>query len=135
MKHRNYVQRPTAANTRSVTALNALPIDRSFSLFLLETQQAGFQYDARRLFSPLHNNPRLSLLCDAQKHYDENFIVVEREVRRLGFIPGQDNGILSQIKDRGEAFHARVRQLKQSLNPWERVEMRGLIEMCLRNQL
>ena len=99
MKHRNYIQRLTTTNTRSVTALHAKPIVRSFSLFLLETHPAGFLFDARRLFLPLHNNLRLSLIHDPQIYYDENFIVIEREAHRVEFIPGQDNGVLSQMND------------------------------------
>jgi len=45
---------------------------------------------------------------------------VERDCRKLGYVPRAENHAVAQLLDRSETLSARVVELKNSGDPWER---------------
>ena len=47
----------------------------------------------------------------------------DRQGRKLGYIPYEDNAAVSQLLDRGETLEAAIFELKESPYPWERIKV------------
>ena len=83
---------------------------------------AGFQYyDGEQVFSELWVGTPLLLIREQDNTYDKNAVAVHFKQYKLGFVPKADNTAIAQMLDRGEYLSARVVELAQSRNPWERV--------------
>ena len=53
---------------------------------------------------------------------------VDWEGHKLGYVPRIENHAVSQLLDRGEKLSARIVELKQSRDPWERIRFEVLLE-------
>ncbi|MCL2829720.1 MAG: HIRAN domain-containing protein [Betaproteobacteria bacterium] len=84
---------------------------------------AGSQYYAlSTVWSEIRVGDALSLRREPKNRYDPNAIRVEWKGRQLGYVPRKENGPIAAALDRGEALEARVSRLRDSGNPWQRVE-------------
>lgn len=83
---------------------------------------AGFQYyDGEQVFPRLQVDTPLLLIREQDNIYDKNAVAVHFKQYKLGFVPKADNTAVAQMLDRGESLSARVVELAQSRNPWERM--------------
>ncbi|WP_341678182.1 HIRAN domain-containing protein [Niveibacterium sp. SC-1] len=85
---------------------------------------AGFQYHAApRLWSELRRGEALSLRREAENPHDPRAIAVFRGADQLGYLPRAENDVVSQAMDEGRRLDVRIAGLRESGDPWQRVEL------------
>ena len=99
-------------------------------LILLQTSPvAGFQYhDGEAIWGELSSSQSLDLIREAQNIHDDEAVRVEWRGHKIGYVPRIENHAVAQLLDRGEKLSARIAELKESRNPWERVRFEVLLE-------
>ena len=97
--------------------------ETSRELLIQESPVAGFQYhDGEAVWPRLSLGDSLLLRREADNPHDRQAVAVYRDDAKLGYVPRVANTAVSQMMDRGERLVARVERLRESRNPWERVE-------------
>ncbi|MBF0135820.1 MAG: HIRAN domain-containing protein [Magnetococcales bacterium] len=90
---------------------------------------AGFQdHQGQRVWSQLRIGQSLILQREADNPYDGKAVMVLWNGRKLGYVPRASNVAVSQMLDRGQNLRARIARLKDSSNPWERIQVDILME-------
>lgn len=85
---------------------------------------AGFQYhNGEALWPQLACGQPITLMREADNHYDPRAVRVDWQGQKLGYLPRQDNAAVSQLMDRGERLEAVIAGLENSSNPWGRVRV------------
>ena len=88
-----------------------------------ESPVAGFQYhDGETVWPRLSAGDSLQLLREPANPYDRRAVAVYWGESKLGYVPRAANTAVSQMMDRGENLAARVKRLRDSRDPWKRVE-------------
>ncbi len=113
----------------------AVRAKQSRSEVLLQTSPvAGFQYyDGDLLWDTLRQDDVLRLVPEPENQHDDQAVKVMWNDNQLGYIPRRDNTAISQMLQRGQPLIARIGELQQSSNPWERVTMHTYLVQGLRN--
>lgn len=84
----------------------------------------GFQYHSGETLRPqLTAGQLLKLTREADNPSDKRSVRVEWQSHKLGYIPRLDNVAVSHLLDRGEILVAVITKLKNSRNPWDRVDV------------
>ncbi len=84
---------------------------------------AGSQYYAlSTVWNEIHVGDALTLVREPKNRHDPNAIRIEWKGRQLGYVPRAENKPLAAALDRGETLEARVSNLRENGNPWQRVE-------------
>ena len=97
--------------------------DGNRELLIQKSPVAGFQYhDGEAVWSRLSAGDSLHLLREPDNPYDRQAVAVYRAGAKLGYVPRVANTAVSQMMDRGERLVARIERLRESQNPWQRVE-------------
>ena len=92
-------------------------------LLIQKSPVAGFQYhDGQAVWSRLSVGDSLDLLREPDNPYDRQAVAVYRGNAKLGYVPRVANTAVSQMMDRGEQPVSRVECLRESWDPWQRVE-------------
>ncbi len=113
---------PTPTPTPVSVSVSA-PQARFRKLELQRAPVAGFQYhQGGTLWPSLQVGAALDLVREPDNAYDPRAVRVEWRGRKLGYLPRLDNAAASQLLDRGQALRAEILRLRDSHNPWERVE-------------
>lgn len=118
---------------RSAVYLPLLPIavvtTSQRRVIVQQSPVAGFQYhEGDKVFHHLRVDTPLALAREADNKYDHDAVAVYFKDHRLGFVPRADNTAVAQMLDRGECISARIVQLKQSQNPWDRVRFEVVLD-------
>ena len=93
-------------------------------LLIQESPVAGFQYhDGESVWSRLSAGDSLELLREPANPYDRRAVAVYWGESKLGYVPQAANTACSQMLDRGERLTARIKRLRESPDPWKRVEL------------
>ncbi|MFZ5557552.1 MAG: HIRAN domain-containing protein [Pseudomonadota bacterium] len=92
---------------------------------LLQTSPvAGFQYhDGEFAWPFLRPGDRLALIREPENRHDGRAVRIEWEGLKLGYLPRHENHAVAQLLDRDEQLHARILALRESSDPWERVQV------------
>jgi len=92
-------------------------------MVLIQTSPvAGFQYhQGEEVWDGLRAGETLDLFRERDNPYDNKAVRIEWEGHKLGYVPRLENHAASQLLDRGEKLSARIVELKESRDPWERV--------------
>ena len=110
--------------TAGVFALPANSRAQSSCKVLQVTRVTSFQYHEGGALRPnLAVNQTLDLVPEPNNEYDARTVRIDRQGRKLGYIPYEDNAAVSQLLDRSERLEAAIFELKESLNPWERIKV------------
>lgn len=119
MERRAFFKTCLAAFAAPLTVpLTAIAAERR-TLIIQESPIAGLQYHAdEALRSLLKAGQPLTLVREAANSYDQRAVRVERNGRKLGYVPRQENAAVAQMLDWGERLEARIVRLEQSANPW-----------------
>lgn len=84
----------------------------------------GFQhYQGELLWPQLDIGQFLTLIRETGNSYDKRAVRIDWQGHQLGYLPRMDNAAVSQLIDRGERLSALITGLKNSDNPWERIEV------------
>lgn len=85
---------------------------------------AGFQYhQGESAWAELREGLALDLVREPGNVHDDKAVRVEWAGRKLGYLPRIENHAVAQLMDRGERLAARIAVLKESRDPWERIEL------------
>jgi hypothetical protein len=84
---------------------------------------AGFQFHAgEELWRQMQVGDRLTLVREPENPHDPNAIRVDWRQVKLGYVPRRDNRQVARQIDLGAALEARISKLRESRNPWDRIE-------------
>ena len=101
----------------------AAPRTPSRTILLQTSPVAGFQYHhGEEVWDGLRAGQTLDLFRESDNPYDDKAVRVDWEGHKLGYVPRIENHAVSQLLDRGEKLSARIVELKQSRDPWERIQ-------------
>ena len=122
MSRRLFLERIAALIGISVAA----PVARAAAPRKVELQRspvAGFQYhQGEAIWSLLLVGASLSLVREPGNAYDPRAVRVDWQGQKLGYVPRIDNAAASHLLDAGHMLHAEIVTLRESDNPWDRVE-------------
>jgi hypothetical protein len=122
MSRRLFLERVAALIGISI----ATPVACAAALRKVELQRspvAGFQYHQGEAIWPLLMvGASLSLVREPGNAYDPRAIRVDWQGQKLGYVPRIDNAAASHLLDAGHVLHAEIVTLRDSDNPWNRVE-------------
>lgn len=122
MSRRLFLERVAALIGISIAA----PVARAAVLRKVELQRspvAGFQYhQGEDIWPLLMVGASLSLVREPGNAYDPRAVRVDWQGQKLGYVPRIDNAAASHLLDAGHVLHAEVVTLRESDNPWDRVE-------------
>lgn len=122
MSRRLFLERIAALIGISVAA----PVARAAAPRKVELQRspvAGFQYHQGEAIWPLlMEGASLSLVREPGNAYDPRAVRVDWQGQKLGYVPRIDNAAVSHLLDAGHVLHAEITTLRESDNPWDRVE-------------
>lgn len=95
---------------------------KSKEILLLRTVVAGFRYyEGEKVWRLLQIGAELTLRREPDNPYDYRAVEIYWRKHKLGYVPRVDNSVIAQLMDRGEQLTCRIADLKESLNPWERI--------------
>ncbi|MDR2013995.1 MAG: HIRAN domain-containing protein [Azoarcus sp.] len=84
---------------------------------------AGFQYhQGEAIWSRLTVGASLSLAREPDNAYDPRAVRVDWQGQKLGYVPRIDNAAVSHLLDTGHVLDAKIVTLRNSGNPWGRIE-------------
>ncbi|MCL2296903.1 MAG: HIRAN domain-containing protein [Proteobacteria bacterium] len=84
---------------------------------------AGFQYhQGEDLWPALFVGAALNLVREPDNAYDPRAVRVDWLGQKLGYVPRLDNAAVSHLLDAGHVLDAEIVMLRDSDNPWKRVE-------------
>lgn len=91
---------------------------------LLQTSPvAGFQYhEGAALWPQLRSGQALRMVREPGNRFDARAVRLDWQGHKVGYLPARDNAAVSQLLDRGERLDAVITQLRESNDPWDRIE-------------
>ena len=83
---------------------------------------AGFQFHAAGpLWDRLRAGDALTLVREVDNPHDARAVRIEWRGVMLGYLPRRQNAAVAAALDRGEPVGARIAQLREHRNPWQRI--------------
>lgn len=112
-------------------AASGLPSAPASALLLVRSSPiAGFQFHAgEQVWRELRVGEPLALVREPANPHDANAVRVDWRGRVLGYVPRRDNRQVARQLDLGMALQARVSRLRESRNPWDRVEFEVVLPL------
>jgi hypothetical protein len=102
----------------------------SIRILVQSSPLAGSQYyAAAEVWRDMKIGDALALVREPANRHDANAVRVEWRGRKLGYVPRADNSAVAGALDRGENLVARISRLKDSTDPWQRVEFEVYAEL------
>ncbi len=91
---------------------------------------AGFQYyEGRGLWDMMRIGDPLKLVREPHNPHDANAVRIEWRGEMLGYVPRRENGDVARQMDHGAPVRARIVNLKEARNPWQRMEFEVYVEL------
>jgi hypothetical protein len=85
---------------------------------------AGFQYHkGEAVWASLQVGESVSLIREPDNAFDPRAVRIDWQGHKLGYVPRVDNAAVSQLLDSGQGVVAQIVSLKDSINPWDRIEL------------
>ena len=95
----------------------------SIKILVQSSPLAGSQYYAvAQVRDEIKLGDRLTLTREPDNHHDRNAVRVDWNGHKLGYVPRAENRAVARALDAGEKLEARVSELRESPDPWKRVE-------------
>lgn len=99
-------------------------------IIVQQSPLAGFQYyEGKGLWNMMRVGDTLQLAREPQNPHDANAVRVLWRNEMLGYIPRRENSDVARQMDRGAPVKARIVKLKESRNPWQRIEFEVYVEL------
>jgi len=122
MSRRLFLERIAAIIGVSVV----VPAAQAASATKVELQRspiAGFQYHSGETVWPLLMvGTTLELVRESGNAYDHRAVRVDWQGQKLGYVPRIDNAAVCHLLDTGKEVSAEIVAMRDSDNPWDRVE-------------
>lgn len=92
-------------------------------VYLLQSFVRGFQYyDGPSILETLNTNHLLELIREPKNKYDANAIALSYEGKKIGYVPKENNEMLSVLMDTGLLdLQAEISHIKSDAATWENV--------------
>lgn len=104
----------------------AVPQVQAANLRRIELQRspvAGFQYhQGEAVWANLQVGERVSLVREPDNAFDPRAVRIDWQGHKLGYVPRIDNAAVSHLLDNGQGVSAEIVSLKESDNPWDRID-------------
>lgn len=98
-------------------------------IIVQQSPLAGFQYyEGKDIWNMMRVGDSLQLAREPQNPHDANAVRVLWRNEMLGYIPRRENSDVARQMDRGAPVKARIVQLKEARNPWQRIEFEVYVE-------
>jgi hypothetical protein len=118
-----------AAMFALLTALAAPACAADARIIVQQSPLAGFQYyEGKDIWGMMRVGDTLQLSREPQNPHDANAVRVLWRNEMLGYIPRRENSDVARQMDRGAPVKARIVQLKEARNPWQRIEFEVYVE-------
>jgi HIRAN domain. len=116
----------------SALGLAAVPLARAEASPWVRVQTsplAGFQHhEGETVWPVLRPGDRLTLAREPHNRYDPQAVRVEWKGFMLGYVPRAENRAVARLLDGGARLEARVADMRESHNPWDRVRMEIMVK-------
>lgn len=100
-------------------------------IIVQQSPLAGFQYyEGKGVWEMMRAGDALTLAREPQNPHDANAVRVEWRGQPLGYVPRRENGDVARQMDRGVPVRARIVQLREARNPWQRVEFEVYVDLA-----
>ncbi len=100
-------------------------------IIVQQSPLAGFQYyEGKGVWDMMRAGDNLKLVREPQNPHDANAVRVEWRGQPLGYVPRRENGDVARQMDRGVPVKARIVQLREARNPWQRVEFEVYVDLA-----
>ncbi len=100
-------------------------------IIVQQSPLAGFQYyDGKGLWDVMRTGDTLALIREPQNPHDPNAVRVEWQGQALGYVPRRENSDVARQMDRGAPVKARIVQLREARNPWQRIEFEVYVDLA-----
>ena len=84
---------------------------------------AGFQYHrGETVWTSLQEGEGVTLVREPDNVFDPRAVRVDWQGNKLGYVPRIDNAAVSHLLDSGQSVTAEIVTLRESSNPWDRIE-------------
>ncbi len=111
-------------------ALTAPACAADARIIVQQSPLAGFQYyEGKDIWAMMRVGDSLQLTREPQNPHDANAVRVLWRNEMLGYIPRRENSDVARQMDRGAPVKARIVQLKEARNPWQRIEFEVYVEL------
>lgn len=116
---------PQALRTPLLSGYPRSPLRRSATgTHLQRLPLAGFDHHAAaRLWPYLRRGQALVVNRELSNPVDPRAVRISWLGEQLGYLPWADNFLASDLLDHGAELIARIRSLRESDDPWERIEL------------
>ncbi len=95
---------------------------RDHSVLIQESPVAGFQFHRGEAIWPdLQVGGKVSLIRESFNRHDRDAVAVYFGNDKLGYVPRAENSAIAQMLDRGERLEAKITELVEDGDPWDRV--------------
>jgi hypothetical protein len=123
MNRRFFLERVIALIGISTAAPAVRAADKQ-SIELQHSPVAGFQYNhGESLWSRLTPGLPLGLVREPNNPYDSRAVRIEFDGVKIGYVPRAENSAIAHLMDAGRHVSASVVVLRESSNPWDRIEI------------
>ncbi len=108
-----------------ISALPASMVKQYHRYYLLQSFVRGFRfYEGLKLLDEMHKGDLLEMLREPANEYDPNAIALCFNQHKIGFIPKEDNDILSRLMDADVVkLQAEITHLNKEAKAWENVHI------------
>ena len=108
----------------SLLAVAGLASAQAVRILTHSSPLAGYQFhEAAAVWDQLRVGDVLVLVREAKNHHDTNAVRVEWRGHILGYLPRAENRSVAAEMDRGTRLTARVGELREARNPWQRLRV------------
>jgi hypothetical protein len=123
MKRMDFIHRLLALGGLSFIAGNNIKTKQYRKFYLLQCFVRGFQYyEGPSWISQMREGELLELVREPDNEYDPAAIALHWHNRKIGFIPAEENEMLSKLLDIGlPALIAEISFLEPQAASWEKV--------------
>ena len=129
MQRRLFLQRLTTLTDLTLVA----PLVKAQTARRIELQRsplAGFQYhQGAALWPLLHLGATLELAREPDNPFDDRAVRLDFRGGKLGYVPRGDNAAVSHLLDQHRPLGAEIVALRDSADPWERIQVAVFLEV------
>ena len=125
MKRIDFISRLIALGGLSFLAGKSIETKQYQKFYLLQSFVRGFRhYEGPSLISQMKEGDMLELVREPDNEYDPSAIALHWNERKIGFVPAEDNEILSKLLDIGiPELIAEITFLQPAAAAWENVRI------------
>ena len=92
---------------------NILPFRQEIFVICVHIAGIGYSPDILESLKNLRIGDSLTLKRDPKNEYDSYAISIEKDKKRLGWVPMTDNTVIANLMDAGKLFRCKVVEIKE----------------------